>query len=79
MTEQLLLSDARLAHFDWVLLGSGGISMTGHLSESSCRESRLEQGYRCDWKEAAVTGISTGRGLVHGEGHSATLFGLYLE
>ena len=53
--------------------------MTGHLSESSCRESRLEQGYRCDWKEAAVTGISTGRGLVHGEGHSATLFGLYLE
>ena len=35
MTEQLLLSHARQAHFDWVLLGSGGMSMTGHLSESS--------------------------------------------
>ena len=53
--------------------------MTGHLSESSCRESRLEQGYRCDWKEAAVTGISTGKGLVHCEEHSAPLFGLCLE
>ena len=38
----------------------------------ACREGRLEQGYRCDWKKAEVTSISTGRGLVHCEGHSAT-------
>lgn len=57
----------------------GAILWPGMSVNLPWKEERLEWGCSCDRKEAVVAGISTGRGLIHCEVHSAALFGLCLE